>query len=515
MGIETEYGISAPQDPHANPMVMSGQIVTGYAVRPGAHVGRASWDYEDEAPLRDARGHSVPRDQAHSSQLTDRPGGDLSAELEDTTMANVVLTNGARLYVDHAHPEYSAPEVTNPLDAVCWDKAGELIMAEAARVVEAGMTDGLPGAVPPPIRLYKNNTDSKGASYGTHENYLMRRDIPFGQVAAGLIPFLVTRQVFAGAGRVSIGQHGQLPGYQLSQRADFIEAEVGLETTLRRPIVNTRDEPHASAEAYRRLHVIIGDANMSEVATYLKLGTTALVLDLIEAGRMPDLTLLEPVPAVRTISHDPSCRALIELEDGTELTAVQVQWQIWEAARKLVDENGIADDDTQTEALLARWESVLTRLEDDPMLCATELDWAAKLRLLNGFRDRDGLDWDHPRLAAVDLQYSDIRPASGLSHRLAARGALERLTSDEQVHDAVDRPPPDTRAYFRGECVRRYGANINAASWDSVVFDLPGERTLKRVPMMEPTRGSRAHVGELLDASASAAELVATLAAKA
>ncbi len=270
--------------------------------------------------------------------------------------------------------------MTNPLDAVCWDKAGELIMAEAARVVEAGMTDGLPGAVPPPIRLYKNNTDSKGASYGTHENYLMRRDIPFGQVAAGLIPFLVTRQVFAGAGRVSIGQHGQLPGYQLSQRADFIEAEVGLETTLRRPIVNTRDEPHASAEAYRRLHVIIGDANMSEVATYLKLGTTALVLDLIEAGRMPDLTLLEPVPAVRTISHDPSCRALIELEDGTELTAVQVQWQIWEAARKLVDENGIADDDTQTEALLARWESVLTRLEDDPMLCATELDWAAKGR---------------------------------------------------------------------------------------------------------------------------------------
>ena len=267
MGIETEYGVSAPGDPAANAMLMSSQVVNAYAAPLGARAGRARWDYEDEAPLRDARGWELSRESADPSQLTDVQ--------DDPGLANVILTNGARLYVDHAHPEYSSPEVTTPRDAVLWDKAGERVMLAAVRRLA-----GAPGL--PTVNLYKNNTDNKGASYGTHENYLMRRETPFADIVRYLTPFFVSRQVVAGAGRVGRGQDGTGVGFQVSQRADFFEVEVGLETTLKRPIINTRDEPHASADRFRRLHVIIGDATMCEVATYLKAGTTALVLELIE-----------------------------------------------------------------------------------------------------------------------------------------------------------------------------------------------------------------------------------------
>ena len=252
MGTEVEYGISVPGQPSANPMVTSSQIVNAYAARPElAKGGRARWDYEEESPLRDARGFS------YSGALYD-PAEALADE--DVGLANVILTNGARLYVDHAHPEYSTPEVTNPRDVVLWDKAGERVMAEAARRAATVPTIGQ-------IHLYKNNTDNKGASYGAHENYLMARSTPFADIVAHLTPFFVTRQIVCGAGRVGIGQDGSTAGFQISQRADFFEVEVGLETTLKRPIINTRDEPHADADKYRRLHVIIGDANLSEIST--------------------------------------------------------------------------------------------------------------------------------------------------------------------------------------------------------------------------------------------------------
>src|SRR5215217_1879928 len=248
---------------------------------------------------RDAPGFDMARQIADPSQLTD----------EDLGLANVILTNGARLYVDHAHPEYSTPEVTNPRDIVLWDKAGEQVMAEAARRAAR-----IPGN--PAIQLYKNNTDGKGASYGSHENYLMDRKTPFIEIIRGLVPFFVTRQVFAGAGRVGIGTEGRTQGFQLSQRADFFEVEVGLETTLKRPIINTRDEPHADADKYRRLHVIIGDANLSELSTYLKVGTTALVLAMIEARALPrDLAIEEPVEALQAVSHDPTLTHLVQLRD--------------------------------------------------------------------------------------------------------------------------------------------------------------------------------------------------------
>src|SRR5436190_1618377 len=314
MGTEVEYGISVPGQPGANPMVTSSQIVNAYGARPELNRGgRARWDYEEESPLRDARGFT------YSGALYD-PSEALADE--DLGLANVILTNGARLYVDHAHPEYSTPEVTNPRDVVLWDKAGEQVMAEASRRAAR-----IPGTSP--IQLYKNNTDGKGASYGAHENYLMDRRTPFIDIIRGLVPFFVTRQVVAGSGRVGIGTEGRTQGFQLSQRADFFEVEVGLETTLKRPIINTRDEPHADADKYRRLHVIIGDANLAELSTYLKVGTTALVLAMIEDGWLKqngiELAVEHPVASLRAVSHDPSLAHLVHLRDGRKMTAVQLQ----------------------------------------------------------------------------------------------------------------------------------------------------------------------------------------------
>ncbi len=499
MGIETEYGVLAPGDPTANPMLMSGQVVNAYAQPLGHRAGRARWDYEDEAPLRDARGYSVSRASADPSQLTDE---------EDPTLANVILTNGARLYVDHAHPEYSSPEITSPRAAVLWDKAGERVMAKAVEAVAA--TPGLS-----PINLYKNNTDGKGASYGTHENYLMSRSTPFADIVRHLVPFFVSRQVFTGAGRVGLGTDSEQPGYQLTQRADFFEVEVGLETTLKRPIINTRDEPHASADRYRRLHVIIGDANLCEVATLLKLGTTSLVLAMVEDRAFTrDLAVEAPVSALRSVSHDPGLRHQVTLRDGTRLTAVQLQWLFLEQARAYVDSRYGADADADTVEVLERWESVLTRLESDPMSLSRELDWVAKLSLLQGFRDREGLPWDAPRLGVIDLQYGDVRPGRGLYNKLASLGRVELLLDEADVVAAMTDPPLDTRAYFRGRCLAKYGRDVAAASWDSVIFDLPGRDSLQRVPMLEPLRGGADAVGAVIDASETAADLMAALGAR-
>ena len=496
MGIETEYGISVPGDPNANPMNLSGAVVTAYAMRHGIRSARASWDYEDEAPLRDARGFDMSRGSADPSQLTDE---------QDPTLANVVLTNGARLYVDHAHPEYSSPEVTSPRAAVVWDRAGELVMREAVELLTPAGGAG--------VNLYKNNTDGKGASYGTHENYLMSRTTPWGDIVKHLIPFFVVRQVMCGSGRVGIGPESQQPGFQLSQRADFFEVEVGLETTLKRPLINTRDEPHALADRYRRLHVILGDANHCDTANLLKMGTTSLVLALIEAGAMTrDLTLQNPVTTLRRISHDPTLRAQVKLADGTTMTGLQLLRVYQEMVTDWLHRTYGNDLDHDTAEVMRLWEEVLTGLENDPMSCARQVDWVAKLATMEKFRARDGLAWSDPRLRAIDIQWSDVRADKGIFNRMSAGGRFDSLVTDEEIRAAVTEPPHDTRAYFRGRCLSRFPEQVVSASWDSVIFEVPGHPSLQRVPMMEPERGTRAHVGDLMEGDLSAAEMLRELA---
>ncbi|MGV1004771.1 MAG: depupylase/deamidase Dop [Candidatus Nanopelagicales bacterium] len=487
MGIETEYGISHPGHPGANPMRMSALLVSAYGqALPGSPAHR--WDFDAETPLRDARGFELTRTAADRSALTD----------DDVLAANLVLTNGARFYVDHAHPEYSGPETTSPRAAVCYDRAGTVVLNQAAELAAR-----MPGGHE--IRLYKNNSDGKGSSYGSHENYLMDRRIPFRTIAAHLIPFFVTRQIFAGAGRVGLGIDSRAAGYQISSRADFFEAEVGLETTLKRPIVNTRDEPHADPAKYRRLHVIVGDANLADNANLLKLGSTALVLSLIESHALPDpLVLDHPVAALRSVSHDLTLREPIAVS-GQRWTALEIQEYYLLAAQKHMAER---ECDPDTAEVLTLWAEVLDGLSADPLALADRLDWVAKLQLLEGYRARDGLGWEAPRLAQVDLQYADIHPQRGLARKLEANGRLRRLVDPALVAAAVTDPPADTRAWFRGECVRRFAPAVAAASWDSVVFDVPGRSALVRIATPEPLRGTRELVGPIMDRAGSAADLV-------
>lgn len=488
-GSEVEYGISVQGQPEANPMVASTHIVNSYAAANGL-TRRARWDYEEESPLRDARGFEVGREGADPSQLTD----------EEIGLANIILTNGARLYVDHAHPEYSSPEVTNPLDVVRWEKAGELVMRRGADL--ARQVPGLP-----PIVLYKNNVDNKGASYGSHENYLMRRDVPFIQVIRHLTPFLVSRPIITGAGRVGQRQDGSVHAFQISQRADYFEVPVGLETTLKRPIINTRDEPHADPKKYRRLHVIIGDANLAEIPLYLKHGTTSIVLAMIEAGAVgEEQELKDPVKALHAISHDPTLRTTVELADGRKFTALDLQHHYLELAHAHAQQVDDPRPDL-TRDVLARWQDTLDRLARDPMDLVRELDWVAKLSLLERYRERDGLDWDHAKLHLVDLQYHDVRPDRGLYHQLVRTGRIERLLTDDDIVAAVTEPPHDTRAFFRGRCLARFAGQVAAASWDSVIFDLPGHESLQRIPTMEPLRGTAEHVAALFDTCDSAEAL--------
>jgi Pup amidohydrolase len=308
LGIETEYGIVVTGAPDANPIQSSSLLVNSYVAtlgRSGPHA-RVGWDFDDEMPGNDARGWSV--------------GGAMPPEVE-THLVNAVLTNGARFYVDHAHPEYSSPECRDARSATLYDRAGEQVLLAATAAARTALPPGQD------VVVYKNNSDGKGNSYGTHENYLMDRRVPFVQIIGNVMPFFVTRQVFCGAGKVG----SELPGatdvtFQITQRADFFEEEVGLETTLKRPIVNTRDEPHADSQRYRRLHVIVGDANMSEVATYLKLATTSIVLCMIEDGMFSGrpFALTDPVQSIRRISHDPDLRTTVELLDGRRMTAVEL-----------------------------------------------------------------------------------------------------------------------------------------------------------------------------------------------
>jgi proteasome accessory factor A len=485
-GIETEYGIRHAGG-ETNPVASSSLLVNAYV----SDLARVGWDFEDEMPGNDARGFARE--------------GALPPEVE-THLVNAVLTNGARYYVDHAHPEFSTPECADPREVVLYDKAGEEILRRSMAAVRRILPDSQS------IVVYKNNSDGKGNSYGTHENYLVDRAVPFAQIAQWITPHFVTRQVYTGAGKVGAetSTGGRDVFYQLSQRSEFFEEEVGLETTLKRPIVNTRDEPHADPQRYRRFHVIVGDANLAEVATFLKVGTTALVLALIEDEAFDgiDLTLANPVKAIHQVSYDLTLGEPLEMEDGRTATALQLQWELYGLARKYAEHRGLQclGDEAVGQELLRKWEYVLNGLETDPSKVAEQVDWVAKLKLLEAFRARHGLDWGDQRLSAVDLQYHDLRPERSLFARLET----DHLVQRDEVLQAVSEPPRRTRAYFRGQCLRRWAASVVSANWDSLVFDL-GTDPLRRVPMMDPLRGTAEHTEDLLRQSASVADLLARL----
>jgi Pup amidohydrolase len=489
-GIETEFGIIT-RGFDSNPVVASSVLVNAYS---GSFPQMAGWDFQDESPASDARGFVL--EDAFPPEV-------------ETHLVNTVLTNGARYYVDHAHPEVSTPECSSASEVVRFDVAAEEIIRQSMRAANAMLPAGHE------IVTYKNNSDGKGNSYGCHENYLVDRQTPFGRLAALVTSHFVTRQVFTGAGKVGCEKPGmsfQSVPYQISQRADFFEEEIGLETTLKRPIVNTRDEPHCNPNLYRRLHVIVGDANMSQVATFLKVGVTAIVLAMIEDDFLPhDLQLAQPLSAMWAVSHDPTLRATVERINGKTATALEMQMQMLEFASSYAASRGLAcveqpGSDGEGQVILREWKRVLEGLQANPSSVADSVDWVAKQDLISAFSARHGLKEGDVRAKALDLQYHDMRPEKCLATRLG----LRTMVSPQDAEAAMTMPPTTTRAWFRGECLRKWPADVVAANWDSLVFDI-GNEPLRRIPMMEPLRGTEAIVGDVLKRAESPRELLALL----
>jgi proteasome accessory factor A len=364
--------------------------------------------------------------------------------------SNVFLANGARLYLDvGSHPEYATPECDSILDLVAHDKAGELILGELVDSAERRLAEeGIRGD----IYLFRNNTDSAGNSYGCHENYLTSRNDDLSHYTEVLIPFLVTRQIYAGAGKVVATARGAL--FSIAQRAEHIWEGVSSATTRSRPIINTRDEPHADSDRFRRLHVIVGDSNMSEYATFLKVGACSLVLRMLEDPGvvMRDMSLENPIRAIREISHDPTCTRPVRLANGRELSALQIQSEYLERAIRYAQHHDLSPQEKQA---LDMWEHVVTGIERDPLSLDRELDWVVKYRLIEAYRRRHDLPLSSPEVALLDLQYHDISRERSVFYRLQRRGMVDRVVTDADIEEAVEQPPQTTRARLRGEFIRR------------------------------------------------------------
>ncbi|MDO5671838.1 MAG: depupylase/deamidase Dop [Actinomycetaceae bacterium] len=496
IGLETEFGVWDPGDPQANAIAISAAIVQAYANKSRAGLVEAApvrWDYGSEDPLADLRGYRMERANAHPSQLTDRPESfappiEGSSYVEASSLerhmspasTSVVVANGARFYVDHAHPEYSSPEVATPLDAVLYDRAGEVIGRRAmASIAELGHE----------IVLVKNNTDGKGQSYGAHENYLVPRSLPFDVLVDVLTPFLITRPIVCGAGRVGLGMRSSEAGFQISARADFVESAVGLQTTFDRPIINTRDEPHAS-EAWRRLHIINGDANLFDVSTYLRVGTTAAVLWMLEdlsPGVEADLGNLriegDPVPCVAAVSRDLSLKKpIMHCADGQVYSSLDMQQRLCLLVKQEMTRRGYSG---YLDDVVRRWDEVLENLDKSPHEAAHQVEWCAKLRLFDAMRERMKATWSHPKLAAMDLQWADLRPHKSLVEKLDQSGLVERLFTREEVQEAVNTPPKGTRAQLRG-CAVAHLPQLRAASWNSLVVEHAKSTQYLRLPLGDP-----------------------------
>jgi proteasome accessory factor A len=478
VGLEQEYGIAVQSRAHAEPLT---QMQAAFLlVNSYDRTHRGLWDYGCETPFKSALHRRMERLPIRISEA-------------DNALANNPLANGARYYVDHAHPEYATPECRLARDLIACDKAGERIVEHSRQRANATLN----GAHE--IHVYKNNSDHKGNSYGCHENYLVSAPTYqklFRETGLReLVPFLVSRQIICGAGKV--GQEnsaGGRVGYQISQRADFCETVFSIKTMSGRPLLNTRDEPHADRRRFRRLHIILGDANMSEISTYLKVGTTQLVLRMIEDRAITrDVPLDAPVQAVRDMSLDTTCRAKVKLRDGRKVDAIELQSQYLEMAYAYSARHTLNAEERD---ILHRWERTLRLLREDPMHLRRELDWVIKKWLLEQQITRRDLDWTAPRLRQLDIQYHNIEPGKSLFYLLQDAGEVERLIDDATIAHFVTYPTDDTRAYTRAMCLARYGEALWTVNWERVTFRLPdrlrspGQES--KVLLLNPLRGTKA-----------------------
>ena len=463
-GLETEYGITIDGSEKLDVVEESMQLIRCYLQ--GEFV--PLWDYDLENPRKDVRGFEVAEllndtdEKVHLQKDRKRkiPFKELKSDL--------IIYNGARFYNDHTHPEYATGECCSLFNLVAQDKAGERIVDICARRRTEMLGQGW-------VRIYKNNTDYEGHSYGCHENYLMDRAIPFDRIVKGLLPFFATRPIYAGAGKVGEERGKQAALYQLSQRAEFFETIASVDTMHKRPMVNTRDEPHADSRRYRRLHVIVGDSNMSEYITALKVGATALVAALIERDALPDVVLKDPVAAMRNVARDQSYQWLVEVEDGPNrlIPAVAIQRMYLDVARR-----EMAGRDRDTDWVLKAWREVLDALERDAMGLVGVCDWVTKRWLLDRFCEAEGLSWENPKhltwLQSQDLEYHNVDREQGLYYLLESQGKMVRLVGDEEVAEAMASPPPGTRAYFRGRCLEKFRDEVTSINWDRIVFSKNG-----------------------------------------
>ncbi len=502
-GLETEYGIQVDGVADLDVVTESMELIRCYAREDFV----ALWDYDLENPRRDMRGFEVDEllqdvdetEHLQKDRVRKIPLKDLKSDL--------IIANGARLYNDHTHPEYSTAECLSLVDLIAQDRAGERIVLQCARRRTEERGRGT-------VRLYKNNTDFEGHSYGCHENLLLPRSVPFDEVVAALLPFLVTRQIYAGAGKVGVevdSRHDQ-GVFQLAQRSDFFEVIASVDTMTRRPLVNTRDEPHADPARYRRLHIIIGDANMCEWATALKVGALRLVLELLEAGCVPALELADPIGDVKAISRDTGRGWELELADGSRTTAVEVQGVYLDHARRLA-----AGRDEETDWVLHEWQVALEALAGDPLDLLGRCDWVTKKWLLDAFAEAEGLDWgkaeDRSWLQSQDLEYHNVDPQEGLYLMLerASDSVIYRLCDEAAINAALATPPAGTRAWFRGRALEKFGAQVRSLNWDSIEFDVDGGvRTVDLKSCVEAD--TAAIFNDRLDQAATVQQLLAALA---
>jgi proteasome accessory factor A len=406
--------------------------------------------------------------------------------------SNVFLENGSRLYLDvGSHPEYATPECDSLVDLVAHDKAGERILEQLLHSAEERLDEeGIRGQV----YLFKNNTDSAGNSYGCHENYLVGRKGDFQRVIDTLIPFFVTRQVFAGAGKLLPTARGTV--FSMAQRSEHIWEGVSSATTRSRPIINTRDEPHADAERYRRLHVIAGDSNMSEYVTYVKIGATVALLQMLEDDVVfRDLSLENPIRAIREISRDTTCEHKVRLSNGRELSALDVQWEYLERTMRYSRTSGFPPE---VERAVQMWEHLLTGLEKDPLSLTREIDWVAKLHLIERYRERHDLPLSSPRLAMIDLSYHDVAKDRGLYYVLERKGLMERIVTDEMVDTAMVEPPATTRARLRGAFIKRAKARRRDFTVDWVHLKI-NDQAQRTVLCKDPFKATDERVDKLID----------------